>query len=341
MLILGIETSCDETSASIVEDGKIILSNIIFSQEKIHHKYGGVVPEIASREHVNRIDKIITEALSKAKTDIQEIDAISVTNGPGLIGSLLVGTSFAKALATSSEKPLIGVNHLYAHLYAPELEGEIEYPALGLIVSGGHTSIYYIKELFEYKRVARTRDDAAGEIFDKISKYLNLGYPGGPIIDKLAQKGDKDRYKFSIPRMSDGSMDFSFSGIKSAALRIIKQNRDKLNIEDFAASFQSIIIDYLLSNLKNFLSIHKDTKSIILAGGVSRNSGLRDKIIKIKEFNNLNIYLPSLALCTDNAAMIAGLGYHYFMRGKFFDLKTPPYSRFEPKGFGRRVKHLI
>ncbi len=341
MLILGIETSCDETSSSVVEDGKTILSNIIFSQEKIHHKYGGVVPEIASREHVNRIDKIVYEALIKTDKKIQDIDAIAVTNGPGLIGSLLVGTSFAKALSTASNKPLIGVNHLYAHLYAPELEGDIKYPALGLIVSGGHTSIYYIKGLFEYERVARTRDDAAGEIFDKISKYLDLGYPGGPIIDRLAKEGNSERYRFSIPRMSDGSMDFSFSGIKSAALRIIKHEKDNLNIKDFAASFQNIIIDYLLSSLKSFLTIHKDVKSIILAGGVSRNSGLREKIKTVKEFKNLNIYLPSPALCTDNAAMIAGLGYHYYIRKEFFDLKTPPYSRFEPKGFGRRATNLI
>ncbi len=332
MNILGIETSCDETAASVVSDGKKIISNIIFSQEKVHSYYGGVVPELASREHVKRIDSIIKKAVDFAKISFGDIDGIAVTQGPGLIGSLLIGVSFAKALSISLSKPLVGVNHILAHLYAPELEFSIEYPALGLIVSGGHTSIYYVKGILNYKRLARTRDDAAGEILDKIAKYLSLGYPGGPIIDKIAKTGDKERYKFTIPKMSDNSRDFSFSGIKSAALRIIKKEGKKLNIPDFLASFQNIIVKYLVSNLFSFVSEYKP-KSIILAGGVSRNSQLRLTVEQEAKKNGIKYFLPSPELCTDNAAMIAGLGFFYFQRGDFLSLSSPPFSRFEPKGF--------
>ncbi len=332
MNILGIETSCDETAASVVSDGKKIISNIIFSQEKVHSYYGGVVPELASREHVKRIDSIIKKAVDFAKISFGDVDGIAVTQGPGLIGSLLIGVSFAKALSISLSKPLVGVNHILAHLYAPELEFSIEYPALGLIVSGGHTSIYYVEGILNYKRLARTRDDAAGEILDKIAKYLSLGYPGGPIIDKIAKTGDRERYKFTIPKMSDKSRDFSFSGIKSAALRIIKKEGKKLNIPDFLASFQNIIVKYLVSNLFSFVSEYKP-KSIILAGGVSRNSQLRLTVEKEAKKNGIKYFLPSPELCTDNAAMIAGLGFFYFQKGDFLSLSSPPFSRFEPKGF--------
>ena len=332
MNILGIETSCDETAAAIVYSGKKIVSNIIYSQDKIHSSYGGVVPELASREHIKRIDTIVNKTIVSANIPFDNIDGIAVTQGPGLIGSLLVGISFAKALALALSKPLIGVNHILAHLYAPELEFSVEYPALGLIVSGGHTSIYYVENIMNYRRLARTRDDAAGEILDKISKYLSLGYPGGPIIDKIAKNGDSSRYKFTIPKMSDGSRDFSFSGIKSAALRIIKKEGKSLNIPDFLASFQNIIVEYLVSNLFSFVPEYSP-KSIILAGGVSRNSQLRKSIKRASEEAGLKYYLPSPVLCTDNAAMIAGLGFHYFKMGKLLPYSSPPFSRFEPKGF--------
>ncbi len=335
MKILGIETSCDETAAAIVEDGKHILSNIVYSQEKVHSDFGGVVPELASREHVKRIDSIVKKAVASSGLAYESIDGIAVTQGPGLIGSLLVGISFAKALSLSLSKPTVGVNHILAHLYAPELEFSIEYPALGLIVSGGHTSIYYVKGVMKYTRLARTRDDAAGEILDKIAKYLSLGYPGGPIIDKIAKKGDPQRYKFTTPKMSDHSRDFSFSGIKSAALRIIRKEDKKLNIPDFAASFQNIIVEYLSSNLFSFVEEY-NPKSIILAGGVSRNSQLRETIEEKAKKIGLKYYLPSPLLCTDNAAMIAGMGYHYFQNSEFLSFDSPPFSRFEPKGFRQK-----
>jgi len=332
MYILGIESSCDETAASIVKSGKTILSNIIYSQDKVHSSYGGVVPELASREHVKRIETIVKKAFDSANISFENIDAIAVTQGPGLIGSLLVGLSFAKALALSLSKPLIGVNHILAHLYAPELEFSIEYPALGLIVSGGHTSIYYMEDILKYKRLSRTRDDAAGEILDKIAKHLSLGYPGGPIIDKLAKNGNKERYRFTIPKMSDNSKDFSFSGIKSAALRIIKKEGVNLNIEDFTASFQNIIVKYLVLNLFSFAEKYKP-KSIVLAGGVSRNSHLRASIEEEARKRGIKAYIPSPILCTDNAAMIAGMGYHYFKKELILSFSSPPFSRFEPKGF--------
>ena len=332
MRILGIETSCDETAAAIVESGKRIISNIIYSQEKIHSDFGGVVPELASREHVKRIDSIVKKALSSASLGYDDIDGIAVTQGPGLIGSLLVGISFAKALALSISKPLVGVNHILAHLYAPELEYSVQYPAIGLIVSGGHTSIYYVEGIMKYERLSRTRDDAAGEILDKIAKFLGLGYPGGPIIDKIAKEGNKERYRFSIPKMSDGSRDFSFSGIKSAALRIIRKEGKELNIADFVASFQEIVVNYLVLNLFSFVREH-NPRSIILAGGVSRNSRLRKMVEEESEKIGIKYYLPSPILCTDNAAMIAGLGYHYFEREEYLSYTTPPFSRFEPKGY--------
>jgi len=332
MLVLGIESSCDETAASVVKNGKQILSNIVYSQEEIHSEYGGVVPELASREHIRRIDDIVKKALEKSDKRLPDIDVIAVTKGPGLIGSLLIGVTFSKILSVVLSKPIVGVNHIYAHLYAPELEKKIEYPALGLIVSGGHTSIYYIGKLFNYIRLSRTRDDAAGEIMDKIAKFLNLGYPGGPVIEELSKQGKPDVYDFSLPQMSDGTRDFSFSGIKSAAIRLIKEEGNNLKVHDFAASFQNIIIEYLIDNFFYFFE-RKKVKSLILSGGVARNSYLRDRFKEEGEKRGSKVCISSPILCSDNAAMIAALGYHYFKRKKFFNLMEPPFSRFEPKGF--------
>ncbi len=333
MIILGIETSCDETSVGIVEDGKRILSNVVYSQVKKHKEFGGVVPEIASREHTARIDSVLDDAISEAGISLSEIDAVSVTQGPGLIGSLLVGFSFSKALSLSLRKPLIGVNHLFAHLYTPELENEeVLYPAIGLIVSGGHTSIYYVKGPLEYENLSKTRDDAAGEVMDKIAKHLGLGYPGGPLIDELSKKGDSGSYSFPFPKIKDGSKDYSFSGIKSYALRIIEKEGNKLSLYDFLASFQAAIIEYLLKNVVFFIK-EKKPKSLIISGGVSRNSLLREKGKEVAEKFNLKYYLSSPLLCTDNGAMIAGIAYHYYLKGLFIDYESSAFSRFEPKGF--------
>ncbi len=333
MIILGIETSCDETSAGIVVDGKKVLSNIVYSQVKKHEKFGGVVPEIASREHTARIDGIVKKAIDTAGITLKDISAVAVTQGPGLIGALLVGFSFAKAFSLGLGVPLIGVNHLFAHLYTPELENEnVEYPAIGVIVSGGHTSIYYVKKPMNYELLSRTRDDAAGEIMDKIAKHLGLGYPGGPVIDKISKKGNPKRYNFPFPKMSDGSRDFSFSGLKSHALRIIEKEKEKLNIYDFSASFQYAIVEYLIKNIVSFIE-EKKPKSLIISGGVSRNSYLRKRGEEVSKNFGIEYYVSSPELCTDNGAMIAGIGYHYYKEGKIISLESSAYSRFEPKGY--------
>src|SRR5687767_2614566 len=259
MLVLGIETSCDETAAAVVRDGREIVSSIIASQVKTHERWGGVVPEIASREHLNKIVPIVEQALSDAKIAAKDVDGLAVTNGPGLVGSLLVGVSYAKAMAFALGKPLVGVNHIEGHIYSVAFENPpIEYPAFALIVSGGHSNLFFIPEPGKYKVIARTRDDAAGEAFDKVAKMLGLGYPGGPIVERLAREGNPKAVKFSVPRMGDGSPDFSFSGLKTAVTKHAREtglkpangNEPSQDIKDLAASFQRVVVSSLVGTME-------------------------------------------------------------------------------------------
>jgi N6-L-threonylcarbamoyladenine synthase len=325
MLILGIESSCDETAAALVEDGHVVLSNVVASQVKTHRTFGGVVPELASREHLRNIGYVVRQAFREAAKNYADIDGIAVTQGPGLIGSLLVGVSFAKAMAYSIGKPLVGINHIEGHIFSAFIENpDIEYPLLALIVSGGHTSLIYSPEPGRYESVGRTRDDAAGEALDKLSKYLGLGYPGGPVIDRLAKNGDPRRFSFSIPKISDGRLDFSFSGFKTAALRHIRETgirprraggRISKTILDLIASYQRAIVDTLVLQTRKAEAGLKP-RSILLVGGVACNSLLRRAFKKAFEEQQhkrtedfgRRVYYPSPVLTTDNAAMIAAAG---------------------------------
>jgi len=324
-LIMGIETSCDETAAAIVEDGKKIISNVVASQINIHQKYGGVVPEIASRKHMEYIIPVIDKALDESEKKITDLSAIAVTYGPGLIGSLLVGLSVAKAMAYAQNIPLIGINHLEAHIYANFLEhNEIKPPFVCLIVSGGHTSLVYIRNFEEYKLLGQTKDDAAGEVFDKIARVLDLGYPGGPITEKLAKEGEPSSIKFPRPLLNDKSYDFSFSGLKTAVIYYIKELKKEnknIQVRDILASFQQAVIDVLVEKtIKAALKFQ--TKQIILAGGVAANSSLRSEIREKANLFNIKVFYPSISLCTDNAAMVASAGYYKFKENKksFLDL---------------------
>jgi N6-L-threonylcarbamoyladenine synthase len=325
MLVLGIESSCDETAAAVIEDGRVIRSNIIASQIEAHAPFGGVVPELASREHLEAIVPVINSALSEARVTIDEIDGIAVTKGPGLVGSLLVGLSFAKSLAFSRNKPLVGVNHIEGHVYSVVFENPpVEYPALALIVSGGHTTLFYIPEEGRYATLGRTRDDAAGEAYDKVAKLLGLGYPGGPVIDRLAKRGDAAAagLVFTLPRMDSPNLDFSFSGLKTAVLRYVRENRieplvknqqPSQEIFDLAASFQDKVIRSLIARLKKAVERHQP-RAIILAGGVAANSALRERL-REGDFG-APVYYPGAKLTTDNAAMIAAAGYPKLLRGE-------------------------
>lgn len=321
IIILGIETSCDETSVAIVENGNRVLSNIIASQMDIHQEYGGVVPEIASREHMKNILITCEEALKKADIDLGDIDGIAIANGPGLKGSLLVGLSFAKAMAFALNKPLIGVNHIDGHIYANFLvHKNIKFPFIALIVSGGHTSLILVKEIGKHEILGTTRDDAAGEVFDKIAKYLNLGYPGGPIIEELALKGKKNAITFPRPLTKTPNLDFSFSGLKTAVIYFVnkkKKIREDLQIADICASFQQAVIETLVS--KTFYAAKKyKINNIVVGGGVAANESLRKEMLEAGKKVNKEVYFPSRELCTDNAAMIAVVG-HYKKLKEFSD----------------------
>lgn len=329
MLVLGIESSCDETAAAVVRDGCEILSSVISSQIELHRPWGGVVPELASREHLEKIDPIVKESLEKANIGLKEIDAIAVTQGPGLIGSLLVGVSYAKALAFGLDIPFVGVNHIEGHVYSVVFENPpVQYPAFALIVSGGHTNLFYLPEEGKYKIIARTRDDAAGEAFDKVSKMLNLGYPGGPVIEKLAKEGNAKKIKFPIAKISDGRPDYSFSGLKTAVARYVRENEiqpvsDPENIsqeiKDLCASFQDTVVRSLLKSVEK-LADELHPKTLIVAGGVACNGYLRDASEKLGEQLNLPVYFPSKHLSTDNAAMIAAAGYFHLKHGECAEL---------------------
>jgi N6-L-threonylcarbamoyladenine synthase len=322
MLILGIDTSCDDTSAAIVEDGTKIISNVVSNQFDLHKKFGGIVPELASRRHVEMIWPVVKQSLEKARTTFANISAIAVCHGPGLIGSLLIGVSFAKSLSYCLKIPLIAVNHLEGHLFSPFLDGiKIEFPFIALIVSGGHTHLYRIDSFGPYKELGKTRDDAAGEAFDKVAKLLNLSYPGGPIIDKIALKGNPHAIKFPRAYLKD-SLDFSFSGLKTAVLNYLQKNPD-YDLNDIAASFQKAVTEVLVN--KAIMAAEKENISrIFITGGVAANNQLRttfnDKIKK----NNINVFFPPLQLCTDNAAMIAGAGYFYLINNRTSTLDLNP-----------------
>jgi len=332
MYILGIETSCDETSASVIKDDLTILSNVVLSQDEVHAPYGGVVPELASRQHIYSIGYVVEESLRRAKIKLEEIEYYAVTQGPGLIGSLLVGLSFAKGLAYYFEKPLIPVDHLEAHIQSAFLENrEVLFPALALLASGGHTSLFFMKKKLDFRLIGKTRDDAAGEALDKIAKFLDLGYPGGPVIDSLAGKGNNRKFEFSLPRMTDRSLDFSFSGLKTAALMIIRKNNISKKHSlflDFLASFEKAVISALLWNVAEAVKKYKP-RSLILCGGVAKSSRLRKDFIELSNKNHLISFLPPPEYCTDNAAMVASLALEKIKSGEkaSFSLDLNAYPR--------------
>lgn len=325
MLVLGIESSCDETAAAVVRDGREIVSSVISSQIAMHAPWGGVVPELASREHLEKVEPIITEALTRASVTLSDIDAIAVTQGPGLIGSLLVGVCYAKSLAWARDIPFIGVNHIEGHVYSVVFENPpVEYPALALIVSGGHTNIFYVPKEGEYKVVSRTRDDAAGEAFDKVAKMLGLGYPGGPIIERIAADGDPAAVRFVPAKISDGRPDLSFSGLKTAVARHIRENgivplvngeEPTQAIIDLAASFQAAVVKALISTMER-IAVELRPKSLIVAGGVACNLALKEAAELMAARLGLPVYFPSKHLSTDNAAMIAAAGQFHLNRGE-------------------------
>jgi len=317
MLVLGIETSCDETAAAVVRDGREIVSSVISSQIEVHKKFGGVVPEIASREHLDKIVPVVEEALVRAGVDEEQLGGIAVTAGPGLVGSLLVGVSYAKAMAFALAKPLVGVNHIEGHIYSVVFENPpVEYPALALIVSGGHTNLFFVPEPCKYKVVSRTRDDAAGEAFDKVAKMLGLGYPGGPIIERLAREGDARGVRFAVPRMGDGRPDFSFSGLKTAVSKHIRESglepvaegeQPSQQVKDLAASFQSVVVRSLVGTMERVAEEYQP-ETLIVAGGVACNGALREASQAAAARLGTPVYFPSPHLSTDNAAMIAAAG---------------------------------
>ena len=321
--ILSIESSCDETSAAVVVNGREVLSNVIASQIDTHQKFGGVVPEVASRIHIEVISGVVEEALKEANVTLDKIDAIGVTYGPGLVGALLVGLQFAKGLAFASKKPLVGVNHIEGHISANYIQHkELKPPFVSLVVSGGHTFIVHVKNYGEYEVIGQTRDDAAGEAYDKVARALGLGYPGGPKIDKLAKEGNPKAIVFPKANFHEETLDFSFSGVKSAVLNYLnkcKMQNIEVNKADVAASFQYAVIDVLKENVLSTCK-KKNVKTIAIAGGVASNSSLRETIIKEASKKGIEVLFPAPVLCTDNAAMIGSAAYFNYINGKISDL---------------------
>jgi len=324
MRLLALETSCDETAAAVVEDGRRILSNVVSTQTAVHAPYGGVVPELASRHHIENLCPVVEQAMAEAKLDYPELDAVAVTQGPGLVGSLLVGVQAAKAIALVHDKPLVPVHHLAGHIQAPFLDpGDVPLPALALVVSGGHTSMFSIPEEGTFRRLARTRDDAAGEAFDKVAKLLGLGYPGGPIIDRLARGANDAAVDFKVARLKDGGLDFSFSGIKTAVLYHVRREgippvadpaQVPKDVCDLLASFQRAVVSALVRGLTRAAQAERP-RSLLLTGGVAANSRLREEATRAAQRLGLPIFIPPPDLSTDNAAMIGAAGFVAFRRG--------------------------
>jgi N6-L-threonylcarbamoyladenine synthase len=313
VIILAVESSCDETSVAIVKDGKDVLSHIVLSQMDIHAIYGGVVPEIASRNHVVHMTRVFEQAIEQSKVDIKDIDLVAVTHGPGLIGSLLVGINAATAFAFAHQKPIIGVNHLVGHIYAANIDNDIKFPAVALLASGGHTELLYIKDHMDIKLLGTTLDDAVGEAYDKVARVLGLPYPGGPIVDELAIKG-VDSYHLPRPFLDKNEHNFSFSGLKSAVINLVHnahQKGEDVRINDMCASFQASVLDVLIEKTKHAAETY-EAKQIILAGGVAANKGLRQRITK--EIPNFEIIVPKMEYCTDNAAMIGAAAYYQYLK---------------------------
>jgi N6-L-threonylcarbamoyladenine synthase len=344
LFILGIESSCDETAVAVVERGEknVVLAEAIKSQIDLHSPYGGIVPEIAARTHYEAIDLLTRHALRQAGIGIDDIEILALTQGPGLVGSLLVGLAFAKGLAMVHGLPLVAVDHVAAHIEAPFIShAQIAYPLLALVVSGGHTTLFYQEEKFGGQAVAKTRDDAAGEIMDKVAKHFGLGYPGGPLLDAFYEKGNPKRFQFTRPRMSDGGGDFSFSGYKSAVLRQaaeLDMRAGSQDCFDLLASFLSALVDYLLAKTLEAVK-HLPVRSLSVSGGVSRNSQLRRRFSKECAALGIPLYLAEPRYCTDNAAMIAWLGYEKYLafpNMNYFDLYLNSYSR---ACFRERDKH--
>lgn len=318
--ILAIESSCDETAAAVVRNGRIVLSNIISSQIDLHTLYGGVVPEIASRKHMEQINQVVDQALAEAKLELKDIDAVAVTYGPGLVGALLVGVAHAKALAFAARKPLIGVHHIEGHICANFIENKELEPAFGcLVVSGGHTHLVNVKDYGCYEILGRTRDDAAGEAFDKVARAIGLGYPGGPKIDRLSKEGNPNAVEFPRAKIEGARYDFSFSGLKSAVLNYINQCEMKnieVNRADLAASFQNAVVDVLVTRAMEAAKEY-GFKKLAIAGGVASNSALRSAMAAACSKDGIEFYHPSPVLCTDNAAMIGAAAYYEYLEGRF------------------------
>lgn len=328
IIILAIESSCDETAVAILKNGREVLSNIISSQIKIHEAFGGVVPEIASRHHLDNINSVIDEALKEADISFEDIDAIGVTYGPGLVGALLVGISAAKALSFALDIPLIGVHHIEGHICANYIaHKELEPPFLGLVLSGGHTHIVDVEDYQKYRVLGRTRDDAVGEAYDKVARVLGLGYPGGPKIDEIAKEGNDKAIDFPRTYLEKGSLDFSFSGIKTAVLNYVnsqKQKNNEIHIEDVAASFQKAVVEVIVNKAIEASKREKRNK-IVVAGGVAANSSIRETLTKRAREENIEIYFPPIDMCTDNAAMIGCSAYYNYREGKIHTLSLDAY----------------
>jgi N6-L-threonylcarbamoyladenine synthase len=329
LIVLGIESSCDETAAALVRDGDQILASVVASQEEVHHRFGGVVPELASRRHLESMIPVMRQALAQAGVGFADIEGVAATQGPGLIGSLLVGFSFAKALAFALEVPWVGVNHLEGHIHALFLDAPPPpCPFVVLLVSGGHTGLYHVSSQMSMERLGQTRDDAAGEAFDKVAKMLALGYPGGVLIDRLARQGNPARIRFPRPYIEKDSCDFSFSGIKTAVGRYLREHPDRgpEHVADIAAGFQEAVVDVLVYKLIRAARM-KGCRRVALAGGVAANSRLRARLRLDASAERMDVYLPSLQLCGDNAAMVAALGYRLLAAGQRGRLADDVFSR--------------
>ncbi|EFR30774.1 tRNA (adenosine(37)-N6)-threonylcarbamoyltransferase complex transferase subunit TsaD [Eremococcus coleocola] len=323
-VILAIESSCDETSVALIEDGHKILTNLVASQIKSHMRFGGVVPEVASRHHVEQISQLVNLALKEGKVNWKQIDAVAVTQGPGLVGALLVGVTAAKTLALIHNKPLIAVNHLAGHIYASQLQAPLQFPALALIVSGGHTELVYLENHLDFQVIGETQDDAVGEAYDKVGRILDLPYPAGKYLDQLAHQGQES---YDVPRamLHEDNLDFSFSGMKSAVMNLVHnahQRGQTINQADLAASFQAAVVEILTSKVKTALEDHPNCQQFILAGGVAANSGLRAALTDLIQtnFSQIDLQIPPLSLCGDNAAMIGAVAYPMYLAKDFADL---------------------